>query len=254
MVNIAIVDDDKEVHAQLHQALKDYETLYGISFEIFSYWNGESFIEDLKEHRTFAMVFMDIFMDKIDGIEAAMNLRQSHNTTSLLVFLTSSPEFMSQAFSYHAFDYVIKPIDTQRIFKLLQEANDFLPIETPYMEISSGRAVYQLLFSQIVSVVSDGHYLEITSSEGRVYRCRMTLREFYSKTHEDKRFLSLNKGIYVNIDYIHSLEQGSCYLKNGSVFPIRVRDINKVENKIHEYNFLRIRNEQHLNRRGEKNE
>ncbi len=251
-MKIAIVDDDKEVHTTLKQALKEYETQYGVAFEVFSYWDGESFIHDLKSHQTFTIVFMDIFMEKIDGIEAAMNLRQSQNLNSLLIFLTSSPDFMAQAFSYHAFDYVLKPIDQSRIFHLLQEAQHFIPSESPYMEISSGRSTYRLLFSQIVSAVSDAHYLEITSSEGRVYRCRMTLQEFYKKTHQDKRFLSLNKGIYVNIDYINYLKQGSCYLKNGTIFPIRVRDMTKVESIIHDYNFLRIRNQQYRNHKGER--
>ncbi|MDE5758345.1 MAG: LytTR family DNA-binding domain-containing protein [Allobaculum sp.] len=251
-MNIAIVDDDKEVHTTLKQVLKEYETQYGVAFKVFSYWDGESFIRALENHQTFTIVFMDIFMEKVDGMEAAMNLRQSQNLNSLLVFLTSTSDFMAQAFSYHAFDYVLKPIDHQRIFHLLQEAQQFIPNESPYMEISSGRSTYRLLFSQIVSAVSDAHYLEITSSEGRVYRCRMTLHEFYKKTHEDKRFLSLNKGIYVNIDYINSLQQGSCHLKNGSVFPIRVRDMAKIESIIHDYNFLRIRNEQHRNHKGER--
>lgn len=242
-MKVAIVDDDQKIQLQIKQALQEYGEQSDLALDIFTYSNGESFLLALQE-QTFEMVFMDIFMEGIDGMEAAMNLRQSQNPNSLLIFLTSSPEFMAQAFSYHAFDYILKPVKKERIFQLFQEAQSFLPKDSPYMEITSGRKSYRIFLHQIVSAVSDAHYLDITSTEGRVYRCRMTMRQFYEKANQDKRFLSLNKGVYINIDQISHIHKGSCYLKNGAVFPIRLRDISKVESLVHEYNFLRIRQNQ----------
>lgn len=53
-------------------------------------------------------VFMDSYMDGMDGVAAAMKMRGLDKNTPL-VFLTSSENFIPDAFSLHAFEYVIKP-------------------------------------------------------------------------------------------------------------------------------------------------
>ena len=58
------------------------------------------------------------------------------------------------------------------------------------------------------------------------------------------RFISVNKGITLNADYIAEFENNCCILSNGSRFPVRIRDRRKTEQAVEDYNFWKIRSRQ----------
>lgn len=66
----------------------------------------------------YAAVFLDIYMNGITGIETAEVIRKT-DANLLLIFITSSPEHMADAFRIHAYEYVTKPFEKSRIFRLM---------------------------------------------------------------------------------------------------------------------------------------
>lgn len=72
----------------------------------------------------------------------------------------------------------------------------------------------------------------------------MTMPEFMELTDRDSRFLSINKGITVNAEYILEFEDKCCVMENGTKFPIRVRERQKVEQAAKNYHFDKIRERQ----------
>ena len=115
-MKIAIVDDNiterERLSGYVHNWAKN-------SSEIELFDSGESFLLSIRD-KSFDIVFMDIIMDGKNGIDAAKALRKITLET-ILIFITSSPEYMVQAFPCHAFDYVIKPYTEQRIAEVLGE-------------------------------------------------------------------------------------------------------------------------------------
>lgn len=244
-MKIAIIDDDKKVCEEVVQAIKDFELQYGYRMETICFSNAESFIKDFKK-MPFSFIFMDIFLEGMNGIEAIQEIRR-RDKNCLVIFLTSSSDFMGEAFACHAFEYLVKPITQKRVFQILHDGLSLMPDAPLHMEVVSGRHHFQLSFNDIICAVSNGHYLDITMNTGKIFCCRMTLKEFMEKTNYDSRFISINKGIVVNIEYISHINQGSCIMKNGVIFPIRIRDVSTIESIIHSYNFQKIRKRQQLN-------
>ena len=112
-MKIAIVDDKLTEQNKLSNFIASWASENNLPAEICTYQSGESFSRAIQS-RSFDIVFMDIIMDGKNGIEAARSLRET-NLSTLLIFITSSREFMAQAFPCHAFDYVIKPYPAERI-------------------------------------------------------------------------------------------------------------------------------------------
>ena len=183
-------------------------------------------------------------MKGINGIDTARKLREIDHAC-LLVFLTFSSDFMPDAFSFHAFDYITKPFSERRLFQVLDDAQKHFPKQTPCINIVSGRQTIPLLLSDIVSVVNDAHYLDICTKDGKHLRSRMTAENFLRLTGHDPRFLSVNRGILVNADYIHAPTKKACILTDGTSFPVRVRDSQKLENALRQYHFSWLRSEHH---------
>ena len=107
---------------------------------------------------------MDIYMEKMDGITAALKMREQDNSC-LLIFLTSSADFMPDAFSCHAFEYIVKPFSEERVAKVLEDAMSILLPYPKYMEINSNRRIIPVFYRDIISAVTDGHYLDISLTD-----------------------------------------------------------------------------------------
>jgi len=247
-LKIALVDDEQKCLDEMAQICRDFGIRRCCQMEIVPFLNGEAFLEAF-EDGGFSAVFMDIYMDGIDGVAAALKMRGLDNKC-ILVFLTSSTDFMPDAFSCHAFEYIIKPFSLQRIFKVLTDILEVLPSPQKYIEVISDRKTVQVFLDEVASVATDAHYLDIGLIDGEKLRCRMTMTEFVELTDRDSRFLPINKGITINADYILEFEDNCCILEDGTQFPIRVRERLKIEQTARDYNFKKIRERQaHFARR-----
>ncbi len=241
-MKIALVDDEQKCLDEMAQICRDFGARRCCQMEIVPFLNGDAFLEAFKDGG-YSAVFMDIYMDGIDGVAAALKMRNLDNKC-ILVFLTSSMDFMPDAFSCHAFEYITKPFSKQRIFKVLAEILEVLPPPQKYIEVISDRKTVQVFLDEVASVATDAHYLDISLTDGKKLRCRMTMAEFVALTDRDSRFLPINKGIIINADYILEFEDNCCILENGTQFPIRVRDRLQIEQTARDYHFRKIRERQ----------
>lgn len=241
-MKIAIVDDEAGCQAELAQQLRLFGPEHGCRLDPVPFPSAEAFLEAQSRER-FPMVFMDIFMGGMDGVTAAARLWQL-DKKCLLVFLTSSEEFRPDALSVHAFEYLTKPIQPERVSAVLRDALAVLPREADCIEVSSGRRTVPLLPEDIVSVVTDAHYVDIALADGPVVRSRMTIAEFLGLTRGDPRFIAVNKGIVLNADRVARFEGNCCVLDNGVRLPVRVRDRARVEQAVQDYHFQKIRGRQ----------
>lgn len=241
-MKIALVDDEENYLDEMAKLVRDFSAQCCCQVETVPFLSGEAFLEAFRDGG-FSAVFMDIYMDGIDGIAAAMKMRDTDNKC-ILVFLTSSTDFMPDAFSCHAFEYITKPFSPQRIFQVLSDILKVLPPLQKYIEVISDRKTVRIFLYEIASVVTDAHYLDIVLINGENLHCRMTMPEFTELTNGDLRFLTVNKGIAVNAEYVLEFRDNCCVMENGTKFPIRVRDRLKIEQAVRDYNFRKIRERQ----------
>lgn len=237
-LKIALVDDEKIYIEEMSMICREFAAENQINIEIAEYSDGDSFLNSKEDH---SIVFMDIYMNCMDGILAARKLRE-RNSGCLLIFMTSSGEHMPGAFSCHAFEYIVKPFSPQRVKSVLGDALKVIPSGTEYAELYSDRKTVRAALGEIVYAVTDAHYLDVGLSDGTLLHCRMTMGEFTEQT--DERFIIINRGVIVNADYITDFEDNCCVLENGASFPIRVRDRLKIEQAVRDYHFDKIRKKQ----------
>ena len=118
-MNIAIVDDNADDLTALNGIFNEYAAVNGLEAEISLFNCAEELLENYRPLQ-YTVIFMDIYMKKMTGIDAAKFIRSIDRDT-LLVFLTSSIDHMHDAFSVHAYDYIQKPVKTEQIFRVLDD-------------------------------------------------------------------------------------------------------------------------------------
>ena len=240
-MNVAIIDDEENEAGKLSGLIREYAAFHELSAEL-SYYNGaEEFLKEYAPYR-YTAVFMDIYMDGLSGIEASERITKL-DPDALIVFVTSSGEHMSDAFRLHAYDYLAKPVERERVFRLL---DDILKKRTelcPTLDLMCGREEHSLKYSEILSACADGHNVEVTDTGGKKYRAYAPFYSVADPLNADKRFLLINRGVLVNMDYILQFSGGTCRMTGNYSLPVNLRKSKTLEQTWQNYMFTRVRNE-----------
>ncbi len=242
-MNIAIIDDVPDEIKDVTAFLKQYAALNQIEIEIERFSCAESF---LKKYRPllFTVIFMDIYLEGMTGIEAAGRIRKTDRSAAL-VFLTASEEHRADAFHCHAYDYLTKPVQKDSLFRTM---DDLLRIETEMDEqrflFSSNRREYSLPYSEITCIQTESNgsnYLEIMDVSGNTYRTRMTFSSVSRQLMEDNRFILLQSSVLVNLEHIALLKENCAVLVGGEQLPFSGRKAREIRHVWQNFMFSKIR-------------
>ncbi len=107
MYKIAMVEDEEYAAAVLSDMLLRYGKEAGVSFEISHFQNAITFLTNYSP--VFDIVFMDIELPYLNGMEAAKKLREQ-DTDTMLVFVTNVAQMAAKGYEVSAFDFVVKPL------------------------------------------------------------------------------------------------------------------------------------------------
>ena len=141
MLRIAICDDKPDVVEYIyHSVIKAMQQL-GENSKVYRYTNG---LDILNSNIKFNLIFLDIEMPSINGIDLAERLRKTDRNIQI-VFVTNHQEYMQRAYKIHAFDYITKPVDEESIALVL---NDYIKsvcehlTDTREFECTNGNIVF----------------------------------------------------------------------------------------------------------------
>lgn len=240
-MKIAIVEDEKRDADILDAFLDKYKRERCIELNIAHYQSGEEFLGagSLEEY---SLLFMDIYMGGgIDGIETARRFR-ALGTEGLIVFLTGSREDIWRAVQMHdCFDYVDKDgLDYTRVEKLLDDVCQKLRLRAKMLEFNSGKQKVSLPLSKIQFLMSYDKYVIIALEDGREMRYRATFASVSAMLEGENRFLSCNRGIMLNMDYVRKASTETFEMADGSLLPVRKSNCAEIIRRYHEYQFEKL--------------
>lgn len=121
-MNIAICDDDKGFRDHLEKHLKNYFNERSIPLNFLQFSCGEDL---LKNELLFDLVFLDVEMGEINGINTGKELK-GRNPHNIIFVITSYDGYLDDAFKINAFRFLSKPLDVVRLYKALDDAIELL--------------------------------------------------------------------------------------------------------------------------------
>jgi two-component system LytT family response regulator len=176
------------------------------------------------------LVFLDIHMGDGDGFDLLEIIEQDQLK---VIFTTASQEHALKAFEFEAFDYLLKPIDPDRlgssISKLVDASKTTASVETDasavqYIALNTQEEIRRVNVSQIIRCSSIGNYTQFYFEDNTKFLVTRTLKEFESKLPE--YFIRVHQSHLVNKDFIKSYvktEGGYLLMQDGSQVPVAVR-------------------------------
>jgi|SRR5690625_1642786 len=178
---------------------------------------GEQLLELYYDHRP-DVVFLDIEMPGITGVDAAKQIMSSTKEAPLFVFTTAYDEYAVDAFSVEAVDYLLKPFDQVRLQQALERVRDRISdkkkdtnsalsknAETQSetgnkLLVDDGEKMIVLAPESIYYAVPSQRMLEI-HTENDVIESKMTLQELEKKL-EGRAFFRTHRSYLVNLNHI----------------------------------------------------
>ena len=231
---IAVVDDLERDRAWLAEKLADYMARERLEYELTAFASGEAFSAALEQGQRFNLVFMDIYMDGITGIEAAQALR-ARDMDCKLVFLTTSEDFMRQGFSLNSAHYLIKPVKDEDFAQAMANCRLGRALQVPTLAVTVEGRTLEVDTRQI-------RYLEVQQRSVVLHTTRGDLplgRSFSAAAaplERDRRFLLCFKGVLVNMDHIAAQTGDELRLDDGSILPIAPRRRREILAQYRAYN------------------
>ncbi|MDR3070772.1 MAG: LytTR family DNA-binding domain-containing protein [Propionibacteriaceae bacterium] len=225
-VRIAIVEDSVLELDALANYLEGYCSDRGIAAEIALFTTGEALLE-AASGRDFDLLFLDIFLPGISGVELARHLRE-RDQNALIIFTTVSPDFQSEGFDVWASGYIVKPATPEKLARAMHACRFLLERASRVVKIpDSGGADIQVPAADLV-------YAEVYYKRTVLHTTRGEFTTRVPLTLLEERlggtpFLRCNRSFIVNMSHVDDVLSDDLLMRNGDRVPIRQRGRREVK-------------------------
>lgn len=217
MFRIAICDDESLFAEELRELLSGYMMEKGLVFEIDIYGSGEALIELGIEVIKYTAVFLDINMERVDGIRAAEKIREVSKEV-FIVFVTAFVNYSLEGYRLDVVRYLLKGnVDfPSMVNECVDALMDKLSYSVTKREFDFKEGKREISLERLLYVDSNLHKLEfhVMEDDLKIYTMYETLNALENKLAA-KDFVRIHQSYLVNIKYIKNVVRYKVILTNG---------------------------------------
>lgn len=236
-LRILIADDERPAREFLKNLLREFENVTFVG----EAENGAEAVEKIRELKP-DLALLDLQMPEMSGFDVVKNLAEKE--TPFIAFVTAHDEFAVQAFEINAIDYLLKPVENQRLAETLKRVSErrnetknrnedisnlrtavqnyeqnFYGEKLERIPIKKRGEIILVPVPEIASIIADGELLHITTDRNQKYVINFRLKDLEARLDAEK-FVRLSRGALANLEMFEKVAPiiGGVYkitLKNG---------------------------------------
>lgn len=214
MLKIAICEDVKSFAVSLEKNIQVWAASRGIKVSIRKFDNGNPLLYCINDNGMFDIIFMDVEMDKMNGLETAEKIREVDFITTI-IFISQYEDYYKEAYNVHPFHFLNKPITQDKLDNVM---NAYLKMKSQDLEtftFSINKAQFSIYLRDIMYFYSERRHVYAV--------CKDKTYVFYDKLNavqkavENKscRFLRIHQSYLVNMRYVKEYHYTDLVMHNG---------------------------------------
>ncbi|MFA6829295.1 MAG: LytTR family DNA-binding domain-containing protein [Bacilli bacterium] len=208
MIKAAVVEDSQEASETIIEFIRKYGEETKTEFQVQHFPNGLNFLDEF--HSQFDIVFMDIQMPFMDGMEVSHKLREKDENVKL-IFVTNMGQYAIKGYEVDALAYMVKPITYYNFRLILDKTMKSLKRNREKMiTINSDSGIIKVNLEDILYIEVSNHDLFYHTEENE-YQSRDSLSRVENELISDG-FAKCNKSFLVNLRHVKKIDNESVFV------------------------------------------
>ena len=230
-MRIAICEDNADDAAEVQFYLKRHFERGGFIGEINIYDSGEDLLSAFSPG-VFDVVFLDIYLSRMNGVEAARIIR-ARDPDCVLVFITANPGHMPESFALRAASYVVKPITCEQMDTALLQCKKVFMKNARYIELKTGGQNIKIPLPKVLYVGTLNKAASVFTEEG-VVKTYTPIDEI-ERQLGGKPFLRCHRAFIVNMLHIKDMLENNFLMRDGAMVPIRKNGMKNIRRAVSDF-------------------
>ena len=233
MFRIAICDDDKAICNHVDQIIANYTHENKLSIETEVFYNGEDLCRHLNTESQFDLIFLDIEMTVMSGIDVGYEIRKKRSDYATeLIYITGTSQYTRQLLDMRPLSYIEKPFADETIIEALELALRLSDELEGYFRFRIKGADYKLKFSEILYFESRLRKILLVT-ETKSYEFYRNLNQLI--TDLPKYYVQIHRSYVINIKKVTAFLGNSVLMQNDTEIMVsqtykhRLKEIEKSE-------------------------
>lgn len=218
-MRIAICDDDALCREQILAIVTEYISKCDRELTVSVYEKAAALLDDALRYGGWDIYILDIIMPGINGIRLGMELRR-HDPDCKILYLSSSREFALDSYQAKASDYLVKPVQKERLFQSLDDTISTIANRKEKSLIVKTRdSSTKLPYDSILyAELKDRKVSYCTAGGNRIEgsSIRTTFADAIKELLQDSRFVLCGPGLAVNLYYVTTVSNDHLTFKTGA--------------------------------------
>ena len=223
-MKLAIIEDE-QVHSELLSVyLEEWSEKRAVSLCVKVFSSAESFLFDWEEERDFDVLFVDIQMKEMNGMEMAKRIREQ-DPNIVIIFTTGLSEYIGEGYEVEALHYLLKPISREKLGQCMDKAFKRSGRER-FLLVQTREEIWKLFTEQIMYVEARGHGCVIEYCAPTGETCQTEATESISELEQKldgEDFVKCHRSYLCRISSIQRIDKTDIILDNGSRVPVSRR-------------------------------
>lgn len=215
MLYIAVCDDNEADVAFVVSLIEKWKKEMMLPLQIESFLSAEAFLFAYETDRKYDLLFLDIEMEGMSGVELAKKLR-GMGARLQLVFITGYMEYISEGYDVEALHYLMKPVTEIKLTEVLNRALERIKTRERELMLSLPDGIVKLPLYDIRYIEVSKNYVSVHT--GETFRVKKTLNEL--ETELDDGFFRVHRSYIVGLRFIKKITKTEVILKDGTVVPL----------------------------------
>ncbi len=216
-MKIAICDDDLLLCGRIETILYEHCKVRQLQVQCEVFDDGTELLDQVLDFNEYQIYILDIGMPGTNGLEVARKIREKSDH-AVIIFITSHHELMQEAFEVLAFNYLVKPLEDDRVAQVLLKAMDYVKKRKKEFIFKNGKTVQVIIYEKILYFESRKRKLMIHTKQ-EVFECYGSIKETLEQL-DLHQFTQVHASYIVNMEQIRTTIAFEIELQNGERIPI----------------------------------